>query len=285
MGGITKVTGRFAEVAAVLRQDMWDRSLLAPTRNPAAQLDTVQSIVCTLRNFWGFSNSVVSHNVSLPGLLQLAKKNVHMHPLVAEELERNIQEELGNNIPPEIRKRIEASIPYVMVDSPKHTDMFAFGFSELFGQNLHTWGVHPDAYAYQVIYPVTSYFIGEVRDTFKNPFQTSVACSAYAFEETAIPEAHVLDILLRRLHSLYNPKGLSFEGSVIHLFIEMHKAGEVEHSAALLKAISDSFNEGEAFQLRDTFSKMLVINERWWSGIAYTAKSDHPGCYIPDSSK
>ena len=211
-------------------------SALDPNRNPVTRSLPIQSshrLRRVVEEYTHFSRDIVH-------LLRRARLSLSAWPLVAEELRRNIQEELGNS------------------SGESHFQLLSRGLNEEFG--ISTRELTPR--------PYTKDFLHFCHLCMESRCVAYHAGSAYALEATAVSEIRALQTVANELSIRTNMRSLIPRGALAS-FLDLHiSVFEPEHQHQLQLAISAHISDHEHAEFQLGFTDTVSAMDCWWQQMA-----------------
>lgn len=184
-----------------------------------------------IKEYSQFSNEAIH-------MLLDARLRTHEWPKVAEEIDRNIDEEKGKET---------QGVP--------HLEIMRKGYQISLSFDVNFY--EPAA--------ATKKFIHEMRRIFRKKENAYLAGALLAFESVSIPEFYVLDSLLEKWEK---ENGILTRNEYTSDYVKGHKFFEVGHKEGLLQAIEPYIESSRAGNFAAGYLAVCVTISNWWNDLS-----------------
>lgn len=203
-------------------------------QNPIVQkLNTAspQYLLWVIKEYSQFSNESIH-------MLMDSRVRVHEWKKLAEEIDRNIEEEKGKET---------LGVP--------HLEIMRKGYRLSFDFDVNNYSASDH----------TRLLLKTVQKVFRTKNNALQAGAVLAFESLSIPEFYVLDSLVEKCENyLRTPTRNEYTAE----YIKGHKHFEIGHKEGLLQAIEPYISETQAEDFADGYLRISVAISNWWQDLS-----------------
>lgn len=190
-----------------------------------------KNILWAIKEYSQFSNEAIH-------MLLDARVRVHEWKRLAEEIDRNIEEEKGKET---------LGVP--------HLEIMRKGYRLSFDFDVNNYEASD----------VTKSFLHSMRKIFKTKDNAFQAGALLAFESVSIPEFYVLDSLVEKCEThLHTPRRNEYTAD----YIKGHKHFEIGHKEGLLQAIDGYIQADQAADFAAGYLAVCVTMSSWWNSLS-----------------
>lgn len=190
-----------------------------------------KDILWAIKEYSQFSNEAIH-------MLLDARVRTHEWKKLAEEIDRNIEEEKGKET---------LGIP--------HLEIMRKGYRLSFDFDVNNYEASD----------VTKSFLHSMRKIFKTKDNAFQSGALLAFESVAVPEFYVLDSLVEKCENhLHTPRRNEYTAD----YIKGHKHFEIGHKEGLLLAIEEYIQVDQATDFASGYLAVCVMLSNWWNSLS-----------------
>lgn len=190
-----------------------------------------KDVLFAVKEYSQFSNEAIH-------MLLDARVRVHEWKRLAEEIDRNIEEEKGKET---------LGVP--------HLEIMRKGYRLSFDFDVNNY--EPSE--------VTQSFLHSMRRIFKTKDNAFQSGALLAFESVAVPEFYVLDSLVEKCENhLHTPRRNEYTAE----YIKGHKFFELGHKEGLFLAIEEYIRNDQACDFATGYLAVCVTMSSWWNNLS-----------------
>ena len=223
----------YRSFVSMLEKYVKDNLDLQHKQNPIVKrLNTLdpRDVLWAVKEYSQFSNEAIH-------MLLDARVRTHEWKKLAEEIDRNIEEEKGKET---------LGIP--------HLEIMRRGYRLSFEFDVNNYEASE----------ITKSFLHSMRKIFKTKDNAFQSGALLAFESVSIPEFYVLDSLVEKCENhLHTPKRNEYTAE----YIKGHKFFEIGHREGLLNAIEGYIKTDQATDFATGYLAVCVTLSNWWNGL------------------